>query len=343
MSVRTAVIGGGAMGKGHLNALGRVANAEVVALVDPDPSTLESVAAEHGVPAAYGDYQAMLQAEKPEYVVVASPALYHAEHSIAAFEAGANVLCEKPLCMNLAEAEAIVEAGKKSGNLFTMGFQMRQNRFYRALRNFIAAGKLGEVYHTRVWGGHLMAYPWGRFHHRREYSFGGVLGATVIHILDAALWVLGMPEPVTVSASTNCRIGKMPDPPIHFEGQISEVNVEDFGHAHVRFADGSSMSIEGSWLTHPGNRVTGFEVNGTLGVAKDSGPVELEERAKIVPTELDLEPETKNQYAAAHEEFIKAIQENGEPLVSYRDALIVFRLLVGIYESAEQGREVDLG
>ena len=174
---------------------------------------------------------------------------------IAAFEAGANVLCEKPLCMNIAEAEAIVEAGEKTGKLFTMGFQMRQNRAFRALGDFIAAGKLGQVYHTRVRGGHVMAYayPWGRFHHRKEYSFGGVMGATVIHILDAALWVIGMPEPVTVSGSTNCRIDKMPVPPIHFEGQICEVTVEDFGHAHVRFVDGSSMSIEGE-LADPSRR-----------------------------------------------------------------------------------------
>jgi predicted dehydrogenase len=79
------------------------------------------------------------------------------------------------------------------------------------------------------------------------------MGATVIHILDAALWVIGMPEPVTVSGSTNCRIDKMPVPPIHFEGQICEVTVEDFGHAHVRFVDGSSMSIEGE-LADPSRR-----------------------------------------------------------------------------------------
>jgi predicted dehydrogenase len=58
------------------------ADAEVIALVDPDPFTLEAVAAEYRVTATYADYRAMLQVEKPDYVVVASPALYHAEHSI---------------------------------------------------------------------------------------------------------------------------------------------------------------------------------------------------------------------------------------------------------------------
>jgi predicted dehydrogenase len=331
------------MGREHLRALGKAPQAQVVAVYDPSEEAGRKAAQELKVPQAYTDLDTLLKTERPEYVVVASPALYHARQSIAAFEAGAHVLCEKPLCMDRAEAEAMVAAAKKAGRLFTVGFQTRQSRVDRALKRFIAGGGLGQVYHTRVWSGHIMSYPWGRFHHRREYSFGGVMAATVVHILDAAIWVLGCPEPVAVSASCFRRLDKMPDPPIHFEGAAGEVTVEDFGHAHVRFADGSSMSIDGSWLTHPTNRNVGFEVFGVLGVAKEGNPVvELERQSEIVPHELEVEPEVEDRTAAEHEEFVAAIQGKGEPQVRFAEALAVQRILVGIYESAAQGRELRI-
>ena len=331
------------MGREHLRALAKVPQAQVVAVFDPSEAAGKAAAQDLQAPQAYTDLDALLKTEKPEYVVVASPALYHAPQSIAAFEAGAHVLCEKPLCMDRAEAEFIVAAAKKAGRLFTMGFQIRQSRVDRALKRFIAEGGLGQIYHTRVWGGHIMNYPWGRFHHRREYSFGGVMAATVVHILDAAIWVLGCPEPVAVSASCFRRLDKMPDPPINFVGTAGEVTVEDFSHAHVRFADGSSMSIDGNWLTHPTSRGMGFEIFGVLGVAKEgSRMVELEKKSEIVPLELEVEPDPEDRTMAEHEEFVAAIQGKGEPQVRFAEALAVQRILVGIYESAAQGREVQI-
>jgi len=341
VKVRSAVLGAGLMGREHVKALKKVAGAEVVAVFDPAPEVAAKAAKELGVPQAYTDLDELLRREEPEYAVVASPALYHAPQSLAAFAAGAHVLCEKPLCMNRAEAEAIFAAAKKAGRLFTMGFQTRQSRVDRALKRFIAGGGLGQVYHTRVWSGHVMTYPWGRFHHRREYSFGGVMAATVVHILDAAIWVLGCPEPVAVSASCFLRLDKMPDPPINFIGAVGEVTVEDFGHAHVRFSDGSSMSIDGNWLMHPSNRGVGFEVFGVLGVAKEGSPVvELERKSEIVPHQLEVEPEPEDRTVAEHAEFVAAIRGEGEPQVRFAEALAVQRILVGIYESAAQGREV---
>ena len=262
MSIRTAVIGAGVMGQQHLRALADVPHAEVVALVDPDAQARESVAKEFGVPSIYGDAASMLKEERPDYVVVSSPPLYHAEQTIAAFEAGAHVLCEKPLCMSVAEAEAMIDAAKRAGGQFTVGYHHRQCARYRSLKRFLKAGRLGEIYHTRVWGGQVMQYPWGRFHHKREFSLGGVVAATTIHALDSAMWVVDAWDPVTVSASTFRRIDKMPDPPIDFEGRAADVTIEDFAHAHLRFADGSSMSVEGNWLDHPGDRPLGFEIHG---------------------------------------------------------------------------------
>lgn len=329
------------MGNGHLDQLNRIAEADVVALVDPHEATLKTVAEKHRVPASYSDFETMLAEVRPEYVVVASPVRYHAAQAIAAFEAGAHVLVEKPLCMSMEEAEAIKTAGLKAGRLFTMGFQMRQHQGYRALAKFIAEGKLGQVYHSRVWGGHVMHYPWGRYFHKKEESLGGVVAATVVHPLDALYWILGAPEPVAVSASAFCKLNKMPNPPINFEGTIDEVSVEDFAHAHVRFADGSSMSVEGNWLMHPTTRNMGFEIHGLLGMGRSVTPhVELEDGQDIIPQDFDEETGWGDHTRLEHEEFIAAIQGKGQPIVTFREALNVHRIMTGLYESAEQGREV---
>jgi predicted dehydrogenase len=330
------------MGREHLKWLAKVEAAQVVAVVDPHGPTGSAAASEAGI-RAFDDVGKMLAEATPEYVVVASPAKFHAQQSIAAFEAGAHVLCEKPLCMNLAEAQIMQAAATKAARLFTMGFQLRQSPAQQAVRRFLADGGLGQIYHTRVWGGHIMNYPWGRFHHRADMSFGGVLAATTIHPLDAVYWLLGAPEPVTVSASTFRRLDKMPDPPINFDGEVSEVSVEDFGHAHVRFADGTSMSIEGNWLQHPRQRNQGWEIHGTLGVAQDVEPhIALDRQQEVTPIELDIGDEPESRTMAEHGAFLDAIAGRGTPPVSWREALGVQRLLNAMYESAERGEEVRL-
>ena len=343
--VRTAIIGAGVMGREHMKWLGRVTEAQVVAVVDPHLPSAEKLAAsgETGT-RPFAEADDMLAAVSPEYVIVVSPPKFHAQQCIAAFAAGAHVLCEKPLCMSVAEGEAMQAAALKAGRLFTIGFQIRQSPAEQAVRRFLADGGLGPIYHTRVWGGHAMSYPWGRYFHRQDMSLGGVLAATTVHPLDAVYWLLGAPEPLMVTASTFRRIDKMPDPPIHFEGEVAEVSVEDFGHAHVRFADGSSMSIEGNWLQHPRTRGHGWEIHGTLGVAQDVAPfVALDSKSEVTPLALEIGVEPESRTAAEHQAFIDAIRGRVEPAVSWREALGVQRLLNAMYESSEAGAEVRLG
>ncbi|MBT6144424.1 MAG: Gfo/Idh/MocA family oxidoreductase [Gemmatimonadetes bacterium] len=342
--VRTAIIGAGAMGRQHAQWLAPIPEAQVVAIVDPHiPSAHKLAASAEAGTQVFAEVEPMLAAVAPEYVIVASPPRFHAEQSIAAFSAGAHVLCEKPLCMSVAEGQAMEMAAHKAGRLFTVGLQMRQSPAEQAVHRFLSDGGLGDIYHTRVWGGHIMSYPWGRYFHRADMSLGGVIAATTVHPLDAVYWLLGAPEIATVSASTFRRIDKMPDPPVHFEGEVSEVTVEDFAHAHVRLAGGSSLSIEGNWLQHPRDRPHGWEIHGTLGVVQDVAPhVALDRQQEVTPVELDMGAEPESRTMAEHIAFIDAIRGRSEPAVSWREALGVQRLLNAIYDSAQAGVEVRL-
>ena len=345
--MKTAIIGAGVMGRVHLKSLVQLADVEIVAMVDPHVEGAEAALVEVGLSdaRAYAEIGDMLRETVPEYVIVASPVRFHAQQTIAAFEAGAHVMCEKPLCMSVAEAEAMRDAAQKADRLFTMGLQLRQSHVNQALRQFIAGGGIGDVYHTRVWGGHIMNYPWGRYFHRKDQSLGGVLASTTVHPLDAAYWIIGAPEPVTVSGSTFCRLRRMPKPPIDFEGDLSEVTVEDFGQAHVRFADGSSMSVEGNWLQHARSRNHGMEILGTLGVGSDVDPLVQvwdPDAGEVVPVDLAIEPEGESRTLAEHRGFIDAIGGAEVPLVSFTEAINVQRIIEAIYALAESGAEVRL-
>ena len=343
MPVRTAVIGAGSMGNVHLQQLNLIPDVEVVALVDPSEAAVRRTADTHRVPRTFGDIKTMLAEVKPAYVVVASPMPYHVDDAVAVYEAGAHALVEKPLAMNVEEAERIKDAAVRAGKLFTMGFQLRQQPGNLAVRQHVAEGKLGTIYHSRVWGGHVMGYPWGRYFHRKSVSMGGVIANTTVHPLDVLYWIIGEPEPTAVSASAFCKLTKMPDPPINFEGTIDEVTVEDFAHAHVRFADGSSLSIEGNWLMHQTDRVMGYELYGSLGLARSVTPhVELEKGRELTPLTFDPDITWGECTRREHIEFLAAMRGEREPVVSFHQALAVQKIMCGLYASVEQGSEVRL-
>ncbi len=144
--VRTAIIGAGVMGREHVKALLPLSEVQIVGIADPHEASAQTLAGAAGAEVrAFVDVAAMLAETEPQYVIVASPPKFHAEQAIAAFDAGAHVLCEKPLCMRVAEAEAMQQAAEQAGRLFTVGFQMRQSPAEQAVRRFLADGGLGQV------------------------------------------------------------------------------------------------------------------------------------------------------------------------------------------------------
>ncbi len=341
MPVRTAVVGAGVMGDNHLGQLATIPEIEVVGLMDPDEEKAVAVSEKHGGPAFFTDMVTLLDQSRPEYVIIASPPRYHASQAVDAMEAGAHVLVEKPLCITVGEADAIEQCARKTRRLFTMGVQRRQSRAMRAVKAFIDTGGLGHVYHSRVWAGHIMSYAWGQYHHRKEMSLGGVIAATTVHTLDACLWLIGAPEPLTVSASMYRRIDKMKNPFVSYEGTANDSTVEDFAHGHVRFTDGSSMSIEGNWLMHPTDHGNGFEILGVNGVVRDTEPyVELENGRTVEPLSLQYDEEPDDAVRQEHVEFLQAIRGECSPIVTFHEATAVQKILVGAYASAESGREV---
>ena len=341
-----AVIGCGVQGRvGHLTGWRQTEGVEIVAVCDVNLERAKQAAQEFEVPHVYDDPQKLLENHKLDIVSVVTPPKFHKQNVVDAFAAGANVLCEKPLAMNAQEAEEMIAAAKKAGKLLTMGLQGRQSAQARYLQNFIADGGLGRVYHTRVWAGHSLAgggIPgWGVFH-RRDLSGGGVLFATTVHVLDCANWVIGNPTPVSASGSEYQKITKMKNPPVTWQGDLSDCDIEDFSFGFVRFADGSSLSVESNWLMHPATRPQGVDVLGDFGKATLYPlKIQLDEGKEIKDVTPPIEEPRRHYFVPVIQDFAACVREGRVPIVKFREMLNVQRIMDGIMESARTGREIN--
>ena len=339
--LEVGIIGCGAHGRGHIQNYAEIPEAKITAIADLDADRVRQAAVKFSIPYYYTGYHEMLERHPLDIVSLALPPAANREAAIKAFEAGANVLVSKPLAMNLAEAKEMVAAANHCGKQMSMGLQNRSNPEVRALRQFLAEGKLGNVYHTRLWHGHVMHIPGTPTMYKRHLAGGGVLFHTTVHLLDATLWALGNPKPVRASAASYQKVRRMKTPRITWQGSVTDCDIEDFNVGLIHFVDGSTMAVESNWLMHPRSRPSGAEILGDWGTASLRPlRVALEDGERIV----DVTPhiDATSQVDNVYQDFCQSILKNRPPIVQFSEMLDVHRIMDALYESAEKGREITI-
>jgi predicted dehydrogenase len=152
---RTALIGCGWWGTNILNEAMAAGAAKVVGLCDPDPNALETCA-EHvkdesgDEPRPYKDFRELLDKEKPEIVIIATPDHWHALATIAALKAGAHVFVEKPTGHTILESRAMLNAARAAGRTVQVGLHRRIGPHHVSGMKFLKDGKAGKVGMVRV-------------------------------------------------------------------------------------------------------------------------------------------------------------------------------------------------
>ncbi len=163
--LRAGVVGLG-MGRGHMGSYIGNDSVEMAAIADINEERLKEVAAETGIKGVYSDALEMFEKEDLDIVSIAVPNKFHAPLTIAALEKGIHVLCEKPMAMNLGEAQQMKKASEEAGKNLMINFSYRFNPLCQALRQEVDKGTFGNIYFGRtVW------------HRRRGMpGFGGWFG-----------------------------------------------------------------------------------------------------------------------------------------------------------------------
>lgn len=340
--LRMGVVGLG-MGAGHVKGYQEDGRAEVVALCDVDGARLEAAGAKFGVSELFTDAGEMFRQVELDGVSIATPNKFHAPLTIAAFRKGLHVLCEKPMAMTVREAERMLEASKKARRNLMINFSYRFSDMSYALKQQVEAGVVGDIYFGRtVWHRRRGVPGFGGWFGQKELAGGGPLIDLGVHRLDLALWLMGYPEPVSVSGATHAVIATE-----MARKQRKKFSVEDLGCGLVKFANGATLIVEASWalnISEPENMVTllcgtkgGLTQKNVGGWYDFAAEVYTEEGGNLYTKKLD---QALTPAPSAYSEFVSSILEKRTPMASGEDGLKVMKILEGIYRSAETGREV---
>jgi predicted dehydrogenase len=347
-TVRVAVIGCGAQGRNHLLAYRKDPAVEVVAVCDTDPARLREVATEFAVPHHYGDYRQLLDGASYDLVSICTMPVSHHEMVLAAFYAGANVLCEKPMAMNSDEATEMFGAAWQADRILTLGFNMRFMPNAQYLKRFVEGGGLGTPIYTHAWT-FATDIPWWGKHYIKRISGGGVLASTAVHVLDLALWVGGNPRPVTASASMSRDFPRKRGESAPSREAAASFDVEDTFSGHIRFEDGSWMTLEGGWSWDRTDYSYSFEMAGDAAAVqfaplrvvaeRDGNPVDATPDRADNANGLDGWQQSVEAEIA---DVVAAVREGRQPLVRAEEALIVQAFVDALYRSAELRQEVPV-
>ena len=265
----------------------------------------------------------------------------HMQMALAALEAGADVLCEKPFMRDLEEATTVLDTAERLGRQVQLGTNMRYMATSRYLRDLVASGEVGEPVFYKAWGCHVNP-PWWAPNYYLSRSAGGVLASTLIHALDLAIWVGGSPNPVSVSASMR-RLFPGKRGPIASPEIRERFNAEDLFTALVRFDDGSTCMLEGNWCDDRPPPHS-FEMVTTKGKLNgDPFIVTVDENGEVVDKTPELQ-ESSGWGESIRNQDADVIQRlrDGRPwsMQDRRQLLNLQKLIDGCYESARTEREI---
>lgn len=334
--LRAAVVGCGSIAQHcHLPGYAKDKSCDIVAVVDPSPARLREVKKDFEIGKAYRDWERMFDREEFDVVSICTPNALHASQAIAALKKGAHVLCEKPLCLSMAEARRIQKAHAKSGTVFMTGFTHRFMTGNQKAKTILQKGEIGKPFMIRSRFAHSGPIPdWAKsdWFHFKKPAGGGALLDMGIHSIDIVQYLLG---PIT---AVSAQIGNL----------VKDIEVDDNALMLLEF-DGTMMGyIEVGWTSKPG--FAGTEVygsDGTMfidylqGLKVLKGRTTPDGKTKLAWRTADKNP-TKGGWDVEVGEFLKSVRKGVQPAESLEAGISALAVALAAYRSAKEGRRVTI-
>jgi UDP-N-acetylglucosamine 3-dehydrogenase len=300
--VRIAVIGTGGWGKNHVRVLSEMGN--LVALCDMDASRAATYADRFRVK-GYSSVDELLEKEKPDGVTVCTPASTHLAVATKTLRAGVHTFVEKPMTSTVKEAQDLIKEAESAGKILTVGFIERFNPAITELKKMITTGILGRP----------ILFEYHRENRRGENIVDvGVVKDASVHDIDTARWLFGE-EPKTVYARVGSVMGKN----------------EDFATILLGFGDERTAFITTNWVTPSRVRqLSAVFEKGVVTLDFISQEIRVhEESGTRVPQHTVREP-----LMLELKEYVAAIAEGRQPLVTGKDGLMVTRIAEAVLASS---------
>jgi len=341
-TLKVGVIGVGVIGNAHLQSYTKVRDAKVVAISDINEKSLKSAARKFKVKKAFTDYHDLLALDDIDAINICTPPSSHVSVACDAASEGKHVLCEKPMAMNAQEAERMVKACNKAG--VKLGICSARSRFEPSVvtaRQYIDDGKLGKVYYARFSIFRRRGRPGidilvdSKWFLDSSKAGGGALIDIGCYDIDVLLYLLGSPQPVSVSAMTFRGIGDYAPLNVPFD-------VEEHSSVFVRFDGGATAIFETAWASNmqSGEDVMILGTEGGLKLNPFTYYAKMEGRH--VALSIDLERRFAGSMEMLLNDFVGACLENKTPKTPGEDGLKVMQIISMAYKSAEISREANL-
>jgi myo-inositol 2-dehydrogenase/D-chiro-inositol 1-dehydrogenase len=342
---RVAIFGAGFIADIHLESYHRfVPEAEVVAVYSRSAARAAALAKKYAIPRTFTDIDALLADVDCDIVDICLPNNLHTRVTLAAAARSRHVICEKPLCLTLEDADLMLEACRKAGVTLMYAEELCFAPKYERVRQLAQGGALGRIYQMRQCERH--SGPHADWFWDIEQSGGGVLMDMGCHAMAWFRWMLGgSPSVESVYASMSTTHHR------------NRTRAEDNVVTLVEFEGGVLGVAEESWAK-PGGMDDRIEVYGTQGVSyadlfagnaaltySEAGyDYALEKAGSTRGWTFAVAEEAFNQgYPHELQHFVRCVREDRPPLVTGEDGRAVLEIIYAAYESAGLGRKVVPG
>jgi predicted dehydrogenase len=340
--VNVGLIGSQFVSTIHAESLKSVSDAEVVAVMSPSPGHAENFAERYDIPNHFKDLDSMLAMDDLDMIVIGAPNHVHCEITLKAAAAGKHIVVEKPFCLNMAEADKMIDACKKAKVKLMYAEELCFTPKYVRLKDLLDEGALGRptlFKQSEKHDGPHSPHFWDV-----ERSGGGATMDLGCHAFQFFRW-LNRNNPVTsvyAQMSTD----------VHGE----KTKGDDNAIIILEFENGVKAMAEESW-TKLGGMDDRAEIHGSEGVAyadvlqgnsiqtyssKGVGYA-VEKAGNTVGWSYTMYEEVWNYgFPQEFEHFVDCVKNDKEPLVTGEDGKAVLEIIFAAYESAGTGKKVEL-
>jgi predicted dehydrogenase len=341
-SVGVGIIGSRFSAELHADALSRLTQADLVAVASRDVDHARHLAGRWGIRRAYGDYRALLDDRDVQIVNLCVPNDLHAEMCVAAARAGKHVIVEKPFCLNLDEADRMIEAGRAAGVELMYAETLCFTPKYVRAKQLVDEGALGKVHLIKQGEKHFG--PHADWFWDVERSGGGAAMDLGCHGVEFFRFVMNKEPVVSVWATMNRFVWG------------HKTRGDDHALIVLEFASGAIGVAEESWC-HQGGMDDRTEIHGDRGATYADllhGNALTTYSQPGYGYAVEKAPDTKGWTFTIYDEvgvygfpqemahFVGCVIDDKKPIETGEDGRAVIEIMLAAYESARTGAKVKL-
>ncbi len=326
----------------HAEALKACPAAHLMVVASPTPGHAEAFARIHGIPHHHTDYRKILEMPEIDLVVIGAPNYIHAQITVDAAAAGKHIVLEKPMCLNLADADRMLAACRSAKVKLMYAEELCFAPKYVRLKQLLDSGALGEptlIKQSEKHDGPHAPHFWDV-----DRSGGGVTMDMGCHAIEFFRWMLGRPRIKSVYAQMATQVHQ------------DKTRGEDNALLILEFENGAIGLAEESW-TKLGGMDDRAEVHGSKGVAfadllhgnalevysQEGYGYAVEKGGSTKGWSFPIYEEAWNYgFHGEMAHFIDCVRHDQSPRVTGDDARVVMEVLFAAYQSAGSGRKVSL-